>query len=194
MLARAADETARGEIDLAYEKAARYCKAVRQYSVSPGNFAGGLTTIEEKSMGAFAKSGSRPIQGVIKVSQPPPRSGLWIMDSTPDEHFMSFGYTNPNDTEGIMDLISAGSQIVMFVTGRGSVIGSPVSPLIKVTGNSQTFRRMSEDMDFDAGRILSGDMTMDDGAEELLDMVVRVAGGAPSKPEALGHREYFVMY
>jgi altronate hydrolase len=116
------------------------------------------------------------------------------MDSTPDEHFMSFGYTNPNDTEGIMDLISAGSQIVMFVTGRGSVIGSPVSPLIKVTGNSQTFKRMSEDMDFDAGRILSGDITMNDAAEELLDMVVRVASGVPSKPESLGHREYFVMY
>jgi altronate hydrolase len=194
MLARAANDEAKKQIEHAYDKAVRYCRQVRQYSVSPGNFAGGLTTIEEKSMGAFAKSGSRPIQGVIKVSQSPPRPGLWIMDSTPDEHFMSFGYTNPNDTEGIMDLISAGSQIVMFVTGRGSVIGSPVSPLIKVTGNSQTFKRMSEDMDFDAGRILSGDITMNDAAEELLDMVVRVASGVPSKPESLGHREYFVMY
>src|SRR5437016_4333988 len=107
---------------------------------------------------------------------------------------MQFGYTNPNDTEGIMDLIAAGSQIVLFVTGRGSVIGSPVSPLIKVTGNSQTYKRMSEDMDFDAGRILSGEMTMDQAAEELLEMVVGVASGEPSKPEALGHREYFLMY
>jgi len=59
-------------------------------------------------------------------------------DSVPDEHFMQFGYTNPNDTEGLMDLISAGSQVVLFVTGRGSVIGSPVAPLIKITGNSAT--------------------------------------------------------
>jgi altronate dehydratase large subunit len=194
MLSRAANETARQQIDAAYEKAVKYCQSVRQFSISPGNFAGGLTTIEEKSMGAFAKSGSRPIQGVIKVAQSPPHPGLWIMDSAPDDHFMGFGYTNPNDTEGIMDLISAGSQIVMFVTGRGSVIGSPISPLIKVTGNSQTYRRMSDDMDFDAGRILSGDISMSGAADELLDMVVRVASGQPSKPEALGHREYFVMY
>src|SRR5439155_27026208 len=117
---------------------------VRQYSISPGNFAGGLTTIEEKSMGAFAKSGTRPIQGVIKVAQSPPQPGLWLLDSVPDDHFMQFGYTNPNDTEGIMDLIAAGAQIVLFVTGRGSVIGSPISPLVKVTGNTRTFARMQD--------------------------------------------------
>ncbi|HWP41500.1 MAG TPA: hypothetical protein VNL70_11280, partial [Tepidisphaeraceae bacterium] len=194
MLDRAANQQARAQLEHAYDKAVRYCRQVRQYSVSPGNFAGGLTTIEEKSMGAFAKSGSRPIQGVIKVAQSPPRPGLWLMDSVPDDHFMQFGYTNPNDTEGIMDLISGGSQIVLFVTGRGSVIGSPIAPLIKVTGNSQTYRWMIEDMDFDAGRILSGELTMDQAADELLELVVRVAGGQASKPEALGHREYFVMY
>ena len=194
MLSRAANDTAREQIDQAYEKAVRYCQAVRQFSVSPGNFAGGLTTIEEKSMGAFAKGGSRPIQGVIKVAQSPPAPGLWIMDSVPDDHFMGFGYTNPNDTEGIMDLISGGAQIVLFVTGRGSVIGSPISPLIKITGNSQTFRRMQDDMDFDAGRILSGEISMNTAAEELLQLVIQTAAGSPSKPEMLGHREYFLMY
>ncbi|HVT13187.1 MAG TPA: UxaA family hydrolase [Fimbriimonadaceae bacterium] len=194
ILARAANDTAKEQLAQAYDKAERYCREVRQYSVSPGNFAGGLTTIEEKSMGAFAKSGSRPIQGVLKVAQTPPHPGLWLLDSVPDEHFMQFGYTNPNDTEGIMDLIAAGSQIVLFVTGRGSVIGSPVSPLVKVTGNSQTYRRMEEDMDFDAGRILSGEIGMAEAADELAALVGRVAAGEPSKPEALGHREYFVMY
>lgn len=194
ILARAADDRARGELEAAYAKAERYCREVRQYSVSPGNFAGGLTTIEEKSMGAFAKSGSRPLQGVIKVGETPPWPGMWVMDSVPDDHFMQFGYTNPNDTEGIMDLISGGSQIVLFITGRGSVIGSPVSPLIKVTGNSRTFTRMHEDMDFDAGRVLAGEMTLDQCADELGAMVADVAAGMPSKPEALGHREYFVMY
>jgi altronate dehydratase large subunit len=194
MLSRAASATARAQIDHAYEKAVRYCQAVRQFSVSPGNFAGGLTTIEEKSMGAFAKSGTRPIQGIIKVSQAPPAPGLWLMDSVPDDHFMSFGYTNPNDTEGIMDLISGGAQIVLFVTGRGSVIGSPIAPLVKITGNSQTYKRMSDDMDFDAGRILSGEISMLAAADELLKMILSIAAGQRSKPEALGHREYFLMY
>jgi altronate hydrolase len=107
---------------------------------------------------------------------------------------MQFGYTNPNDTEGIMDLISVGAQIVLFVTGRGSVIGSPVAPLIKVTGNTRTFERMNEDMDFNAGTVLSGERTLDEAALDLMKMVGEVAAGRPSKPEALGHREYFVMY
>jgi altronate hydrolase len=194
LLERAASPQAARELAAAYDKAESYCRAVRQYSISPGNFAGGLTTIEEKSMGAFAKSGSRPIQGVLRVSQPAPMPGLWLLDSVPDNHFMQFGYTNPNDTEGIMDLISAGAHIILFITGRGSVIGSPVSPVIKVTGNSRTFRRMQEDMDFDAGRVLSGDITLNQAGDELLALVQQVAAGALSKPEALGHREYFLMY
>ena len=194
MLSRAACGLAEQQIAAAYDKAVRYCRDVRQYSISPGNFTGGLTTIEEKSMGAFAKGGSRPIQGVIKVAQPPPHPGLWLMDTVPDDHYMQFGYTNPNDTEGIMDLISAGAQVVLFVTGRGSVIGSPVSPLVKVTGNSQTYRRMQDDMDFNAGRVLEGELTLDEAGRELCDLVVRVASGEQSKPESLGHREYFVMY
>jgi altronate hydrolase len=194
MLARAANPDAKQQLAAAYDKAAGYCQAVRQYSVSPGNFAGGLTTIEEKSLGAFAKSGSRPIQGVIRVAEAPRGPGLWILDSVPDAHFMQFGYTNPNDTEGIMDLISAGSQIVLFVTGRGSVIGSPIAPLIKITGNSATYRAMMEDMDFDAGRVLTGELSLAQAGDELAGLVARVAAGEPSKPERLGHREYFVMY
>ena len=194
MLSRAASPEARQQLAAAYDKAERYCRSVHQWSVSPGNFAGGLTTIEEKSLGAFAKSGTRPIQGVIRVAEQPRGPGLWILDSVPDEHFMQFGYTNPNDTEGIMDLISAGAQIVLFVTGRGSVIGSPVAPLVKVTGNSATYRALSEDMDFDAGRVLAGELSLAQAGQELLGLVTRVAAGEPSKPEELGHREYFIMY
>ena len=194
MLARAANPDAAQQLGAAYDKAERYCKAVRQWSVSPGNFAGGLTTIEEKSLGAFAKSGTRPIQGVIRVAEPPRGPGLWILDSVPDDHFLQFGYTNPNDTEGIMDLISAGSQIVLFVTGRGSVIGSPIAPLVKVTGNSATYRAMEEDMDFDAGRVIAGELSLAQAGHELAERMIRVAAGEPSKPEGLGHREYFIMY
>lgn len=194
MTARAADDESRRALGAAYDKAVEYCRTVRQYSVAPGNFAGGLTTIEEKSLGAFAKSGSRPIQGVIKVAQAPPSSGLWLLDSVPDEHFMQFGYTNPNDTEGIMDLIAAGSQIILFITGRGSVIGAPIAPLVKITGNSTTYRNMKDDMDFDAGRLMEGTASLDELGDELLRLIVDVAGGQLTKPERLGHREYFVTY
>jgi len=194
MLVRAANAEAKQQLAMTYDKAERYCRSVQQWSVSPGNFAGGLTTIEEKSLGAFAKSGTRPIRGVIRVAEQPRGPGLWILDSVPDDHFMQFGYTNPNDTEGLMDLISAGSQIVLFVTGRGSVIGSPVAPLVKVTGNSATYRAMEEDMDFDAGRVLAGDITIEQAGAELAGLITRVAAGEPSKPEQLGHREYFIMY
>jgi altronate dehydratase large subunit len=194
MLARAASPAAAAEIAAAYDKAERYCRAVRQYSIAPGNVAGGLTTIEEKSMGAFVKSGGRPIQGVLRVGQAPPHAGLWLLDSVPDEHYMQFGYTNPNDSEGIMDLIAAGAQIILFITGRGSVIGSPIAPLIKVTGNPRTYARMSGDMDFNAGRVLNGDRSIAQAGEELMALVAEVAAGAPSKAETLGHREFFIMY
>ncbi|HEU0140615.1 MAG TPA: UxaA family hydrolase [Bryobacteraceae bacterium] len=191
---RAASPEAERQLVASYDKAVNYCRSVRQYSISPGNFAGGLTTIEEKSMGAFSKSGSRPIQGAIRVAEAPPGPGLWLLDSVPDEYFMGFGYTNPNDTEGVMDLLSAGAQMVLFITGRGSVIGSPIAPLVKITGNSQTFRRMRDDMDFNAGRILEGELSMEAAARELGGLVARVAAGEATCSEALNHREYFIMY
>lgn len=191
---RAVDEHAEKELRYTYEKALDYCRSVRQYSVSPGNFAGGLSTIEEKSMGAVIKSGSRPIQGVIKVSAPAPKPGLWLLDSTPDPYWMQFGITNPNDNEGLMDLISCGAHIVFLVTGRGNVVGSAVSPCIKITGNHKTFVHMEEDMDFDASPVLEGECSQDELALRLADMVAAVAGGTMSKSEALGHREYFVPY
>lgn len=191
---RAANEKARLELMAAYDKAVAYCRSVRQFSASPGNFAGGLSTIEEKSMGAFAKSGNRSIEGVIKVGMAPPGPGLWVIDSVPDPHFMQFGYTNPNDSEGLMNLISSGAQVVLFVTGRGSVIGSPVAPLIKITGNAQTYSRMIEDMDFNAGGVLSGECVLEEAARNLEALIMRVASGEMTKPERLGHREYFVSY
>lgn len=194
LISRAAGDQARRELRHTYDKALDYCKSVRQYSVSPGNFAGGLSTIEEKSMGAVIKSGSRPIQGVLKVSQPPRSPGLWLLDSTPDPHWMQFGITNPNDNEGLMDLASCGAHIVFLVTGRGSVVGSAVAPCIKITGNGATYARMSGDMDFDASPVLRGECSQEDLAERLARMVAEIAAGAPSKSEALGHREFFIPY
>lgn len=194
LVGRAANEKAAQEIRYTYDKALDYCRSVRQYSVSPGNFAGGLSTIEEKSMGAVIKSGSRPIQGVLKVSVQPPQGGLWLLDSTPDPHWMQFGITNPNDNEGLMDLASCGAHIVFLVTGRGNVVGSAVAPCIKITGNHETFTRMAGDMEFDASPILRGAVTQAELTEQLAQYVAQIAAGTPTKSEALGHREFFIPY
>lgn len=194
LVKRGETEEVRQQLSYTYDKMLDYCKSVRQYSISPGNFAGGLSTIEEKSMGALVKSGSRPIQGVTKVAVPPTKPGLWLLDSTPDPYWMQFGITNPNDNEGLMDLISCGAHIVFLVTGRGSVVGSAVSPCIKITGNHATFERMAEDMEFDASPILSGEKSRDAMAEELAQHVAEIASGVLSKSEAMGHKEFYIPY
>ncbi len=191
---RGETEEVRQQLSYTYDKMLDYCKSVRQYSISPGNFAGGLTTIEEKSMGALVKSGSRSIQGVTKVAVPPTKPGLWLLDSTPDPYWMQFGITNPNDNEGLMDLISCGAHIVFLVTGRGSVVGSAVSPCIKITGNHATFERMSEDMEFDARPILTGETSREAKAEARAVRVAEIASGVLSKSEAMGHKEFYIPY
>jgi altronate dehydratase large subunit len=194
LMDRAADENSRAQLEATYDKALSYCQSVRQYSVSPGNFAGGLSSIEEKSMGAVVKSGTKPIRGVIKVAEKPCGKGLWLLDSTPDPHWMSFGYTNPNDNEGLMDLISCGCQLVFLVTGRGNVVGSAVAPVLKITGNSETFHKMEDDMDFDAGSVLRGEKSVSELEECLLKEVFDVCSGKRTKAEKLGHKEYFIPY
>ena len=191
---RGADENAKREIRSTYDKALEYCRSVRQYSVSPGNFAGGLSTIEEKSMGAVIKSGSKPIEGVLKVASHPKKHGLWLLDSTPDPYWMQFGITNPNDNEGLMDLTSCGAHLVILITGRGNVVGNAVAPCIKLTGNSETYKRMEEDMDFDAGPVLEGNISLNEMADVLAEYIAETAGGRPTKSEALGHREFYIPY
>ena len=194
LTSRAVDVRVKAELQHTYDKALDYCRHARQYSISPGNFAGGLSTIEEKSMGAVVKSGTRPIQGVLKVSAFPSRPGLWLLDSTPDPYFMDFGITNPSDNEGLTDLTASGAHIVFLVTGRGNVVGNAIAPCVKVTGTAETYARMIDDMDFNAGTTLEGAETMDACAERLADMVADIAEGAPSKSEALGHREFHIIY
>ena len=194
LTSRAVDAQVKAELQHTYDKALDYCRHARQYSISPGNFAGGLSTIEEKSMGAVVKSGTRPIQGVLKVSAFPSRPGLWLLDSTPDPYFMDFGITNPSDNEGLTDLTASGVHIVFLVTGRGNVVGNAIAPCVKITGNAETYARMIDDMDFNAGTTLEGAETMDACAERLAHMVADIAEGTPSKSEALGHREFHIIY
>jgi altronate hydrolase len=182
------------ELRRAIEKAEAFSLQVDQFSIAPGNHMGGLTTIEEKSMGAFAKGGTQPIRGVIKVGQRPPTQGLYVLDSVPDPSPFLFGYSNPNDSEGILDLISCGAHLVAFTTGRGSVIGSVISPVLKVCGNPKTYARMSGDMDVNAGRIITGEASVMEVGEEIFQLIQEVAAGRETAAERLGHREYCIPY
>jgi altronate dehydratase large subunit len=181
------------ELEASVAKAARYYATLGYGSFAAGNAEGGLTTIEEKSMGAYAKSGAAPISGLIKPGDIPPRGGLYLLDVVPDGE-VRFGFPNINDNAEIAELIACGSHAVLFVTGRGSVVGSAISPVVKICANPETYRRMADDMDVDAGRIMEGAATLDEVGREIRDLVVGLGQGRRTKSEELGHREFILTY
>jgi len=181
------------ELRASVEKAARYYAILGYGSFAPGNADGGLSTIEEKSMGAYAKSGSSPISGLIKPGDIPPRGGLYLMDVVPDGE-VRFGFPNISDNAEIVELMASGCHLTLFVTGRGSVSGSAIAPVIKICANPDTYRRLEGDMDVDAGRILEGRATLADVGSEIFELIRSVAGGRQTKSEMLGHREFVLTY
>jgi altronate hydrolase len=181
------------ELEASVAKAARYYATLGYGSFAAGNADGGLSTIEEKSMGAYAKSGASPISGLIKPGDIPPRGGLYLLDVVPDGE-VRFGFPNINDNAEIAELIACGSHAVLFVTGRGSVVGSAISPVVKICANPETYRRMADDMDVDAGRILDGGGTLDEVGREIRDLVLGLAAGGRTKSEELGHQEFVLTY
>jgi altronate hydrolase len=140
---------------------------------SPGNKAGGLTTIYEKSLGCAAKAGTTPLMSVCDHAEQVTTRGLAFMDSP--------GY----DPVSVTGQVAGGCNLVLFTTGRGSVAGFKPAPVIKISSNSAIYERMAGDIDLDAGRVLAG-VSMDQVAIELLDLIVAVASGQPSKSEAQG--------
>lgn len=181
------------EIEAAVEKAERYYTVLGYGSFAPGNADGGLTTQEEKSLGAYSKSGGSAICGLIKPGDIPPGPGLYLMDVVPDGE-VRFGFPNISDNAEIVELIASGSHLILFTTGRGSVVGSAISPVIKICANPETYARMAEDMDINAGRIMRLEATVDQVGQEIHDCVLAVAGGEPSLSEALGHQEFILTY
>jgi altronate dehydratase large subunit len=181
------------EIDTCVKKAADYYRVMGYGSFAPGNAEGGLTTLEEKSMGAYSKSGSSKISGLLKPGDVPPAGGLYLLDVVPDGE-PRFGFPNISDNAEIVELIACGSHVILFTTGRGSVVGSAISPVIKVCANPETYRRMADDMDVDAGRILEGRASLDEVGDEIFALLKSVASGEPSKSEALGHQEFILTY
>jgi len=193
MAARARTPELGVEIIAAVDKARRYYETMGYGSFAPGNADGGLSTIEEKSMGAYAKSGASPIVGLIKPGDVPPAAGLYLLDVIPDGE-VRFGFPNISDNAEIAELMACGAHINLFSTGRGSVVGSAISPVIKVCANPDTYRKLSDDMDIDSGRILEGRGDLDEVGEEVRDLVLAVADGQKTRSEALGHREFVLTY
>jgi altronate dehydratase large subunit len=193
MAARAATPELGVELEASVAKAARYYATLGYGSFASGNADGGLSTIEEKSMGAYAKSGASPIVGLLKPGDRPTRGGLYLLDVVPDGE-VRFGFPNINDNAEIAELIACGSHVVLFVTGRGSVVGSAISPVVKICANPETYRRMSDDMDVDAGKILEGTATLDQVGDEILQVVLGLGRGARTRSEELGHQEFILTY
>ena len=145
---------------------------------SPGNKKGGLTTILEKSLGAAAKGGTTPLTGVYRYAESVTEKGFTFMDSP--------GY----DPASVTGQIASGCNIVAFTTGRGSAFGAKPSPSIKIATNSDMFERLTEDMDVNAGRILSDGASVEEVGRETFQLLLDVASGKKSKSEAQGLGDY----
>ncbi|AOY77113.1 UxaA family hydrolase [Clostridium formicaceticum] len=162
------------------ERAKALGEDIRGGQPTPGNIAGGLTSIEEKSLGCMHKAGSAPVQDVLAYADIPVKKGLHVMD-TPGQ-----------DIESISGMVAGGSQIIIFTTGRGTPTGNPLAPVIKITGNSNTFEKMKANIDINAGEIILGTKTISEVGQEIFDEIIKVANGKNTKAEQLGHKEFSI--
>ena len=145
---------------------------------SPGNIAGGLGTIEEKSLGGICKIGSAPIVDAVPFGGAATKAGVTFVD------------TPGNDLACSLGLSAAGAQIILFTTGRGTPMGFAAAPVLKLTANGTIYERMKENFDLDLSGILTGDLSVDQAGQQIFEMVCKTAEGAESAAETLGHREF----
>ena len=178
---RAKDEkTAQTILDLVHGLEETFAKMninVRGANPTPGNMAGGLSTLEEKSLGGISKLGHTTINQVVKYGEIPSEKGAIIMD-TP-------GY----DIESVSAMVAAGAQICVFTSGRGNPIGNAIIPVIKITGNENTARTMLDNIDLDLSGILSGELTMTEGGRKIFEQLIAICNGRLTKSEINGFRE-----
>jgi altronate dehydratase large subunit len=147
---------------------------------TPGNQEGGLTTIEEKSLGAVSKGGTTPVRGIVDYAETLPVGGGLVLMDTP-------GY----DVESVVGKVAGGAQVVAFTTGRGSTTGNPIAPVIKVTGNPQTWERMSNNIDVNAGTVFDGE-SIDSVGERVYETLVDVANGRRTESERRRLEEFAI--
>ena len=141
---------------------------------TPGNKEGGLSTIEEKSLGCIYKGGTRPIMEVVKYAEIPTQKGAIVMD-TP-------GY----DIASVSAMIAGGCQIIAFTTGRGTPTGHALAPVVKLTGNKETYTKLIDNMDFDVSDVTLGKKSIEESAKELFNELIEVSNGKLTKSEIYG--------
>ncbi|GAB7054829.1 MULTISPECIES: UxaA family hydrolase [Paenibacillus] len=151
---------------------------IRTGNPSPGNIRGGLSSLEEKSLGAANKAGTRPLQELIDYAERPTRKGLVWMD------------TPGHDIEQLTGMVAGGAQIVLFTTGRGTPTGSPIAPTIKISTNSAIFNKMRENIDINAGTIIEGTETIDSVGQRIMDQIAKVCSGKLTKAEILKQHDF----
>lgn len=161
-----------------YEKALQLVgEDVRQGNPSPGNIVGGITTLEEKSLGCIHKGGHREVSAVYDYAKQVDEKGLVIMD------------TPGNDPSSVAAMVAGGAQIVVFSTGRGTPTGNPICPVIKITANRNTYQNMIDNIDVDASPIIFGEKSLEECGLDLFEEVIQVANGKLTKAESLGYTE-----
>jgi altronate dehydratase large subunit len=159
----------------------RLGKSIKEANPTPGNIAGGLTTLVEKALGGVRKGGTSLIQGVVMPAERVTGKGLWIMDTS-----VGIGAC------AMSDMLVGGAQILAYTTGRGNPLGSPLGPVIKITATEVTAKTLDEIIDFDASPVLRGEETIQECGRRLLDEVLAVAGGKLTKAERLGHYAFAI--
>lgn len=155
---------------------------MRKGQPTPGNIEGGLSTIEEKSLGAIVKSGTRTIEGVLPYTGIPDHNGLWAKD------------TPGREIEVLTAMAVAGASVICFSTGRGAPQGFPLVPVVKICGNPLTYDRMTNDMDINAGTIVTGEKSLEEVGEEAFEKVLHVAEGECTKGEAIRYTRSLDIY
>jgi len=179
LMKRAASEQVGKKI---FEKVLEMEERVKAFGVdmrggqpTSGNIEGGISTIEEKSLGAIVKGGSRPIRNVLEYGEKPPGPGLYFMDSPGRE------------MEFLTGVVSGGSQIILFSTGVGAPQGFPVTPVVKITGNRQTSKNLAEHMDIDVSAVIDGSETVEEAGKRIVDTIIEVSSGKSVKAEIVGY-------
>jgi altronate dehydratase large subunit len=151
---------------------------IRTGNPSPGNVEGGLSSLEEKSLGAANKSGSRPLQELIDYAQYPSKKGLVWMD------------TPGHDIEQLTGMVAGGAQVVLFTSGRGTPTGSPIAPVIKISTNTPMFEKMRDNMDLNAGTVIDGTESIYEVGQRIFDEIASVCSGKLTKSEILKQNDF----